>query len=326
MVEGGEATAWWVVAPGRGELRSERLRAPGPDEVLVETLFSGISRGTERLVFQGLVPKSQQHTMRAPFQAGTFTFPIKYGYSSVGVVVAGDKELVGRKVFCLHPHQDRYVVPAAAVVPLPQGVPATRAALGANLETALNAWWDVPPRMGDRIAVVGAGVVGAAAAALASGVPGCRVELIDVNPRKAEVAGALGLPFRLPDQASRDADLVLHASGSAEGLAVALGLAGFEATVLELSWYGDQAVAAPLGEAFHSRRLVLRSSQVGAVAPARRARTSHRQRLSQALELLADCRFDALLEPPLPLARLPAAMSKLMAAHTNTMCQLVTYR
>jgi 2-desacetyl-2-hydroxyethyl bacteriochlorophyllide A dehydrogenase len=321
-----EARAFWVTAPGQGALRDEVLRTPGPDEVLVEASFSGISRGTERLVWRGLVPASQRQSMRAPFQAGAFTFPVKYGYSSVGVVVEGSDAWRGLRVFCLHPHQDRYVVPADAVVALPPAVPEARALLAANMETALNGWWDVAPRIGDRIAVVGAGVIGALAAALAAAVPGIRVELIDVDPRKAEVAQALGVAFRMPAEASGEADVVVHASGSPDGLATALRLAGYEATVLELSWYGDQAVPAPLGEAFHSRRLVLRSSQVGAIAPARRARRDHRQRLQLALDLLADPRFDALLAPPVPFADLPQAMQTLMAGPNEVMCQPVAYR
>jgi NADPH:quinone reductase-like Zn-dependent oxidoreductase len=320
-----EATAFWAIAPGRGELRREALRAPGPDEVLVEARFSGISRGTERLVHHGLVPESQYGPMRAPFQAGAFSFPVKYGYSSVGVVVAGPTGLQGERVFCLHPHQDRYVVPAEAVTLLPAALPDARAVLAANMETAVNGLWDGAPRIGDRIAVVGAGVVGALAAALAGRLPGTRVELIDVDPAKARVAHALEIPFRLPAEATGEADLVIHASGSADGLALALDLAGFEATVLELSWYGDQPVPAPLGETFHSRRLTLRASQVGAVAGARRARRSRRERLALALELLIDARFDALLAQPVAFARLPEVMRALMVGPSEIMCQLVAY-
>jgi 2-desacetyl-2-hydroxyethyl bacteriochlorophyllide A dehydrogenase len=254
------ARALFTVAPGRGELRQVPVASPGPGEVEVEARYSGVSRGTELLVFAGRVPPSEHGRMRAPFQDGEFPFPVKYGYASVGRVVAGETALVGRDVFCLYPHQERYVVPVAAVHPLPAEVPANRAVLAANLETALNAVWDGAVGPGDRVAVVGGGVVGCLVAYLCRRIPGCAVELIDVVPDRAATAAAIGVPFAAPGAARGDADLVFHASGDPAGLATALGLAGDEAMVVELSWYGDRPVAAPLGEAFHARRLTLRAS------------------------------------------------------------------
>jgi threonine dehydrogenase-like Zn-dependent dehydrogenase len=321
-----EALAFWIVAPGRGELRAEPLPEPGPGEILVEALASGISRGTETTVFQGRVPDSQHRVMRAPHQAGEFTFPLKYGYSSVGIVAAGPDDWLGRRVFCLHPHQDRYIVPRRAAISVPAAIPDERAVLAANMETVVNALWDAAPRIGDRVAVVGAGVIGALAAALAARIPGTAVQLVDVDPAKAEVAGALGVSFAVPRVATPRADLVIHASGTAEGLATALGLAGFEAKVVELSWYGDRPVTVPLGESFHSRRLRLVSSQVGAIATAQRARWDRRRRLALALDLLADARFDALLAPAVPFARLPEVMAELAAQPSKIMCQVINYR
>lgn len=318
-----EATAFWISGAGRGELRRDTLPTPGPDEVLIEALASGISRGTESLVFEGQVPKSQRQVMRAPHQAGEFSFPIKYGYSSVGTVTEGPPAWLGARVFCLFPHQDRYVVPVSEVHRIPDEVPDHRAVLAANLETAINGLWDAAPRVGDRIAVVGAGVIGALAAALAARIPGAQVELVDVNPKRAEIATALGAGFACGEEATGGADLVIHASGTGEGLALALSLAGFEATVLELSWYGARGITVPLGEAFHSRRLVLRSSQVGHVAGARRSRWSRGQRLDLALRLLADPRLDALLEPAVPFADLPEVMP--LIAHDHVMCQVISY-
>lgn len=320
-----EARAFWIIAPGQGELRTEQLPEPGPDEILVETLASGISRGTESLVFQGRVPESQRQVMRAPHQVGEFTFPLKYGYSSVGVVAAGPDEWLGRRVFCLHPHQDRYVVPRRDVVAVPAAVPDQRAVLAANMETVVNALWDAPPRIGDLVTVVGAGVIGALAAAVAARIPGTAVQLVDVNPDKAAIASALGVSFAVPNVATPSADLVVHASATAEGLATALDLAGFEATVVELSWYGDRQIAVALGGSFHSRRLRLVSSQVGTVAAPQRPRWDRRRRLALALDLLADDRFDALLAPPVPFARLPEVMGELAAGPSEVMCQVVTY-
>ncbi len=297
----------------------------GPGEVLVRALHSGVSRGTELLVYRGEVPASEFTRMRAPFQQGDFPAPVKYGYASVGVVLQGPAALQGRPVFCLHPHQTLYAVPADAVHLLPDGVPPARAVLAANLETAVNALWDAAPRIGDRIAVVGAGVIGLLVGWLAARLPGCVVEVIDVQPARAAVAAALGVAFATPETAQRDADLVLHASGQPEGLVTALELAAFEARVIELSWYGRRAVSLPLGEAFHARRLQLRSSQVGQIAAAQRSRWSYRRRMALALSLLADPALDALITDSAPFAELPAVLARLAAGARETLCHRIDY-
>ncbi|MCX7892138.1 MAG: zinc-binding alcohol dehydrogenase [Burkholderiales bacterium] len=291
----------------------------------MRALFSGVSRGTETLVYRGEVPEAEYGRMRAPFQAGAFPAPVKYGYASVGVVEEGPDALAGRAVFCLHPHQTRYVVPAAAVRPIPDAVPPARAVLAANMETAVNALWDANLRAGDRVAVVGAGALGCLVARLVARTPGCDVELVDVNPRRAELARVLGARFALPASARGDADLVVHASGAPEGARVALELAGFEATVLELSWYGTREVALPLGGRFHAQRLALKSSQVGNVAAAQRARWTRERRLDLALALLDDPALDALVTGEDRFADLPQAMARLATAAGDTLCHRIRY-
>ncbi|RZL63889.1 MAG: zinc-binding alcohol dehydrogenase [Variovorax sp.] len=317
--------ACWTEAPGRAAIRTEALRAPTEGEVRVRTLHSAVSRGTEGLVFRGEVPPSEYARMRAPFQSGDFPGPVKYGYASVGVVEAGPAALQGRTVLCLYPHQTRYVVPAEAVRVVPDSVPASRAVLAANMETAVNALWDAAPRVGDRIAVVGGGVVGLLVAWLASRIAGCSVELVDLRAERAAVAARLGVRFASPEAASRDADLVVHASGHPAGLVTALGLAAFEATVIELSWYGQRAVALPLGEAFHARRLTLRSSQVGHVATAQRSRWTHDRRMALALSLLAEPALDALITDHAPFDELPAVLARLASGVPDVLCQRIDY-
>jgi hypothetical protein len=320
-----DARAFWITGPGQGEIRPEPLARCGADEVEVRTLYSAVSRGTETLVFRGDVPPGEYARMRAPFQAGEFPGPVKYGYISVGVVEDGPAALRGQAVFCLYPHQTRYVVPAAAVHPLPDGVPPARAVLAANLETAVNALWDATVRIGDRVAVVGAGTVGLLVAWLAARVPGCEVEVVDPNPRRAPIAAGLGARFAAPDAARGEADLVVHASGAADGARRALELAGFEATVIELSWFGARAVPLPLGEGFHAKRLTLRSSQVGAVAAAQRARWTHGRRLALALRLLDDAALDALVTGEDRFDDLPEVLARLAAGPGDTICHRIRY-
>ncbi|WP_076264007.1 zinc-dependent alcohol dehydrogenase [Intrasporangium flavum] len=323
-----DARAFWLVEPGRGEIRPEPLRAPGPDEVLVRALHSGVSRGTETLVFRGEVPRSQWDAMRAPFQDGDFPAPVKYGYLSVGVVEEGPDALRGRTVFSLHPHQTAYVVPASAVVVVPDGVPPQRAVLAGTVETAVNALWDATPLLGDRVAVVGAGMVGCSVARLLGRFPGIDCTLVDVDPARAGTAARLGVGFANPASDALplgDCDLVVHASATSAGLQTALDLLRPEGTVLELSWYGEKTVELALGGAFHSRRLGIRASQVGVVSPARRSRYTTSQRLALALDLLRDDAFDALVTGSSPFEELPDVLARLADGSLGAICHAISY-
>lgn len=320
----GQALALWITAAGRAELRGEALPAPAGDAVQVEATFSALSRGTESLVFFGKVPASLHASMRCPHQAGELSFPVKYGYCSVGRVTAG-AELSGRRVFCLYPHQDRYVVPASSVVPIPDAVPDRRAVLAANMETAINGLWDASPAVGARVAVIGAGAVGLLSASLLQRIPGVELEVIDIDPGKDAICRELGLRSVRPDAASADCDLVLHASGAPAGLELALGLAGFEASIIELSWYGDRIVPLGLGARFHNARLRIVSSQVGHVAASQRPRWSYRRRMELALRLLDDARYDALLGEPIAFAELPAALPGLLSNAQPRVTSLIRY-
>jgi threonine dehydrogenase-like Zn-dependent dehydrogenase len=319
------ARAFWMREPGYGEIRSSDLPDPGPGEVLVRTIASGVSRGTESLVFRGGVPAGQYDVMRAPYQEGDFPGPVKYGYLSVGVVEAGERRLVGSTVFCLHPHQTAYVVPADAVTVVPDGVPPRRAVLAGAVETAVNALWDAGPLVGDRVAVVGAGMVGACVARLLAGIPGVDATLVDTDISRASLAAGLAVRFAAPDDAPRDQDLVLHTSGTSAGLQLSLDLLGADGTVTDLSWYGDTPVTLELGGSFHSSRLGIRASQVGQVSAARRGRRSTADRLALALSLLADPAYDALLIGESAFADLPDVMPRLASGDLPALCHTIAY-
>jgi threonine dehydrogenase-like Zn-dependent dehydrogenase len=324
-VEDRVAHAFWLREPGCGEIRPVGLPEPGPDDVVVRTVRSGISRGTETLVFRGAVPRDQRARMRAPFQEGDFPGPVKYGYLNVGAVEEGPAELRGRTVFCLYPHQTAYVVPAGAVCVVPDDVPPARAVLAGTVETAVNALWDAAPAVGDRVAVVGGGMVGCCVARLLQRYPAVQVTLVDVDPGRAEVASALGVGFALPDDAPDGLDLVVHTSATSAGLQCSLDLLAAEGSVIDLSWYGDTEVRLSLGGAFHARRLSIRSSQVGALSPARAPRRTAADRLTLGLELLRDPAFDALLTGESRFDELPDVMARLAAGDLPALCHSITY-
>jgi NADPH:quinone reductase-like Zn-dependent oxidoreductase len=319
-------TAYWTVSPRQGALISEPARSPEKGEALVRALRSGISRGTELLVYRGQVPSEVAGSMRAPFQSGDWPGPVKYGYLSVGVVEEGPEELLGRRVFCLYPHQDHYVVPASALTPIPDGVPSDRAVLAGAVETGINALWDAGPRMGDRVGVIGAGMIGGTLATLLSSFPLARLQLIDVNPARAALADRLGLCFATPDEAADSCDLIFHTSATEGGLARGLQLLGEEGELIELSWYGSRSPRVPLGGSFHAHRLTIRASQVGVVPAARRVRRTTADRLALAMEQLKDPVFDAFLTDRSPFSELPETMHALDRRRDDeTLCQVIEY-
>jgi len=320
-----DAHAFWLRAPGCGEIWPVTLPEPGRDDVMVRTLRSGVSRGTETLVFRGGVPPAQYAAMRAPFQEGDFPGPIKYGYLNVGAVEEGPAELCGRTVFCLYPHQTAYVVPAGAVTPVPEDVPTARAVLAGTVETAVNALWDAAPLLGDRVTVVGAGMVGCCVARLLGRFPALQVTLVDIDAGRAEVAAALGVDFALPAEAAGGRDLVVHASATSAGLQRSLDLLADEGTVIDLSWYGDSEVRLSLGGSFHSGRLGIRASQVGTLSPARSGRRTTADRLALALELLRDPAFDALITGQSRFDELPDVMARLAAGSLAALCHTIAY-
>jgi 2-desacetyl-2-hydroxyethyl bacteriochlorophyllide A dehydrogenase len=319
------ARALWYVAPGKAELRPATIGEPGANGLLIRTLYSGLSRGTERLIFEGKVPEVEWSRMKAPAQEGEFPFPVKYGYSTVGLVEEGPAELKGRHVFALYPHQDRFIVQAERAYVIPDNIPPRRATLAANMETALNILWDGSAQPADDIVVVGGGIVGMLVASLASRLPGAKVTLVDIEPSRETIANKLGVRFALPDQAPGDADLVIHSTASAGGLSLALKLAGIEGTIVEASWFGTGMVNVPLGDAFHSRRLRLISSQVGNICASRAKRWTTRRRLEAAIRLLADERLDALIGEEVPFAELPQQLPRLLSPKAPGLGALVRY-
>jgi len=309
------------------------LKQLSKDEVLVKALYSGISRGTESLVYSGKVPSSEWSRMRCPNQTGEFSFPINYGYASVGKVISVGSDVTntkaGDKVFVLHPHQDRFIVGDSWINVLPDDLQDPEiAVLSANMETALNANWDADIENRKSIVVVGGGVVGILTAYVAKQLSGKKPVLIDIDERKAELANKFGFDFALArDAASEDFgkfECVFHTSASEKGLQLAIDLAVFEGRVIEMSWYGDKPISINLGGAFHSQRISLISSQVGHVSANKRQSHSHSDRMSLAMDLLRNSALKALLKPIVPFADLPDRLDEVLTS-SETLCPLVTY-
>lgn len=320
--DGRTATAYWVEAAGRGALRRQTLRPPHDGEVEIVARFSGVSCGTERLVGRGRVPATAAATMACAGMQGTFALPISYGYSLVGEVVA-----TGERVFTMHPHHDRAVVPHDRLVALPDDVPSPRATLLPNLETALNAVWDAELRTGERVVVLGGGAVGLLLTFALARCHDGPVTLVEAAAERRTFAARLPwlADVLAPEAvAAERAAVAFHTTASAAGLQLAIDAVGFEGRVIELSWYGDEAVPVHLGGSFHHARKRIVASQVATVAPSHRA-AGRGARTARVLELLRDARLDALRSEAIPFAELPAFFARLYRGDPTMPCPLVEY-
>lgn len=308
MEAAGVATrALWFQRPRHAALRDEALPRRPEGCSLVRSHFSAVSPGTERLVFAGDVPEALRGEMRVPYMAGDFGFPLKYGYSLVGRVEAsGDAALLGRLVHLMHPHQECAIARDEDLFAIPEGVPAARATLAANLETAVNAIWDSGVAIGSRCLVVGFGVLGSLIARLLAAMAGTIVVVCDKDAAQRALAAELGFTACAPDEAAGPFDVAFHVSASAEGLQLCIDATGFEATIVEASWYGTRAVELRLGGSFHNQRKRIVSSQVSSIAPPMRARWSYRRRKALVFDLLRDPAFDRHITEHVAFADLPA--------------------
>ncbi|MEO6597908.1 MAG: zinc-binding alcohol dehydrogenase [Planctomycetota bacterium] len=315
--------AYWVQAPQIGALQAQALPEPRSGEVELRALYSGISPGTERLVGRGLVP-ADKTAMACRGMQGSFALPVLYGYSLVGEVQSGAER--GRRAFVMHPHQQRIVIPEDRLVWLPDGVPSARATLLPNLETAWNASYDAELDGNERIAVFGAGAIGLLVAFVLSTRHRGEVVVIEAKEQRRQAAARLPWVHSVYEPGGQTGEFAVafHATGTGEGLQQALDCTGFEGRVIELCWYGSKAVTLQLGGSFHFQRKRLISSQVAAIAPSQRAR-GPAVRMAAVLQLLHDERLDALLEPPVPFARLPEFFARLYRGETSQPCPLVVY-
>jgi 2-desacetyl-2-hydroxyethyl bacteriochlorophyllide A dehydrogenase len=300
------ARALWFEGERRVSIRDDVLRAPGPREIVARAVASGVSQGTELLIYRGEGPKRFDPSLDGG-RADAPTYPRRYGYAWVGEVVARGSEAtmaVGTRVFALASHGDGHVLDEAAARPLPASVPATRATLAANLETAVTCAWDAAVDLGDRAVVLGGGVVGILTAWLLSR-SGARVVLVERSEKRRAAArvlvpGASVVAEEAPDGL---ADVVVEATGDPAALDAAVAWARPEGRIVVASFYGMRRAAIDLGDAFHRRRLELRASQVSSIPPRLRGRWDARRRWELVLSLLEEPALDALLAPPVPFAR-----------------------
>jgi 2-desacetyl-2-hydroxyethyl bacteriochlorophyllide A dehydrogenase len=319
------AKSLWFEEAGKAVFREDELPDLRKGWCCIDTSYSAISPGTERLVFLGDVPNDLFSQMKTAYMGGDFAFPLKYGYSLVGRIIDGSFERIGQTVHILHPHQNRCVVREEDAFPVPDDIPSKRATLASNMETAVNAVWDSGLTIGERALVVGFGIVGSLVARLLSFFPGVEVTITDNNPLKLSLAEKMEFDVQSPDNKSNAFDVAFHASGDPNGLQSAIDSVGFEGRVVELSWYGKKEVSLNLGGSFHSMRKKILSSQVSSIPPQFRSKWDFNKRKSLVFEFLARDVFDTHITHSYPFDDLVRVFDDLKTPPTEGLSYLVVY-
>lgn len=331
----GQTRAVWTTGPRSLELRAEHLSPPGPHEVLVRTLVSGISQGSEMLVYRGEAPRDLP--LDLPTLAGSFAFPIKYGYALVGRVEAAGSAAtgfaLGDHVFVHHPHQEAFTVVETMPIRLPRGLDPVLGVFTANLETAVNALLDSTIHLGESVVVFGLGVVGMLIAQLLKRSGAGLVVAVDPLPARRALATVAGIDTVLSNDIDisaqvhdltqgRGADLAIEASGHGAALQAAIDCVADEGTVLAVSWYGMKPVTLALGGHFHRGRVQVQSSQVGRVNPELAPRWDRARRTALVQHLLPSLHLAELITHRIPFERAADAF-RLLDEHADEALQVV---
>jgi 2-desacetyl-2-hydroxyethyl bacteriochlorophyllide A dehydrogenase len=325
------------VGPGRVEVVDEEQAPPGAGEVLVRTRVSAVSAGTERLVFRGELPRGLPLDESLPALAGaSSSYPARFGYAAVGDVAAVgpgvDATWTGRRVFAFAPHASAFAARAADVLPVPDGLDAERAALYANMETAVTLALDGAPRVGERVAVVGQGTVGLLATAVLARFPLQTLVVVDAAPARARLGLALGADAAVTDAAAArvalgaaGADLTFELTGDPAALDVAVAVTGREGRVVVGSFYGSRRAPVDLGAHFHRGRLTIASSQVSHLPPALTGRWDRARRTEVTWRELARVDVAPLISHRFALGRAAEAYARLDAGPSQASQILLTY-
>jgi len=321
----GKVRSLWHLSDSQSVIKENTAQNPSPSFLKIQSHFSLISTGTERLVACGEVPGSVHDDMKVPYMEGAFPFPIKYGYSLVGKVITEGHSMTGKLVHAMHPHQDFCLINESDLFEIHSNIPAQRATLASNLETALTAVWDAQVNIGDRVLIVGFGLIGSLIARLLSFIPAIYFQIIEIDKERIQHAEKLGFPVSAILRKHSKFDIAFHTSATAEGLQTCIDGVGLEGKIIELSWYGKKPVKINMGGSFHSQRKQIISSQVGKLPSKYNARWDMKRRKKVVFELLENALFDQQITHFIKFVDTPTFFADLRAGKAKGLAYCIEY-